>query len=41
VQVPYALIAAGIVAIWWHRPREGKVHTKTPHIAQVGERHHE
>ena len=41
VQVPYALIAAGIVAIWWHRPREGKVHTKTPHIAQIGERHHE
>ena len=24
VQVPYALIAAGIVAIWWHRPRDGK-----------------
>jgi hypothetical protein len=22
VQVPYALIAAGIVAIWWHRPRD-------------------
>jgi chromate transporter len=21
VQVPYALVAAGIVAIWWHRPR--------------------
>jgi len=41
VQVPYALIAAGIVAIWWHRPREGKVHTKTPHTAPVGERHHE
>jgi hypothetical protein len=20
--VPYALIAAGIVAIWWHRPRD-------------------
>jgi chromate transporter len=22
VQVPYALIVAGIVAIWWHRPRD-------------------
>jgi chromate transporter len=22
VQVPYALLAAGIVAIWWHRPRD-------------------
>jgi chromate transporter len=21
VQVPYALVAAGVVAIWWHRPR--------------------
>src|SRR5260221_7528482 len=21
VQVPYALLAAGVVAIWWHRPR--------------------
>jgi chromate transporter len=41
VQVPYALIAAGIVAIWWHRPREGKVHSKTPHTPQIGERHHE
>jgi chromate transporter len=41
VQVPYALIAAGIVAIWWHRPREGKAHDKTPHAAQIGERHHE
>ena len=26
VNVPYALIIAGIVAIWWHRPRD-----KTPH----------
>ena len=24
VQVPYALLVAGAVAIWWHRPREGK-----------------
>ncbi len=39
VQVPYALIGAGIVAIWWHRPRAGKVHK--PHNAPVGERHHE
>lgn len=22
VQVPYALVAAGVVAIWWHRPRD-------------------
>jgi chromate transporter len=21
VQVPYALVVAGAVAIWWHRPR--------------------
>ena len=21
VQVPYALLVAGIIAIWWHRPR--------------------
>jgi chromate transporter len=28
VQVPYALVAAGIVAIWWHRPRG-----KTPNDA--------
>ena len=21
VQVPYALVAAGVIAIWWHRPR--------------------
>ncbi len=39
VPVPYALIGAGIVAIWWHRPREGKVHK--PHNAPIGERHHE
>ncbi|MBI2739635.1 MAG: chromate transporter [Rhodospirillales bacterium] len=39
VSVPYALIGAGIVAIWWHRPREGKVHK--PHNAPIGERHHE
>lgn len=39
VQVPYALIGAGIVAIWWHRPRQGKVHK--PHNLPVGERHHE
>jgi chromate transporter len=25
VPVPYALIAAGIVAIWWHRPRDKDV----------------
>ena len=25
VQVPYALIGAGIVAIWWHRPRDKDV----------------
>lgn len=41
VQVPYALIGAGIIAIWWHRPREGKSHSKTPHSPSVGERHHE
>ena len=39
VSVPYALIAAGIVAIWWHRPRHGKSYT--PHNPPVGERHHE
>lgn len=22
VQVPYVLVAAGVVAIWWHRPRD-------------------
>ena len=22
VQVPYALLAAGVIAIWWHRPRD-------------------
>jgi chromate transporter len=29
---------AGIVAIWWHRPREGKVHTRprTPHRSARG-----
>jgi chromate transporter len=41
VSVPYALIAAGIVAIWWHRPRDGKAHTVRPHSPPVGERHHE
>jgi len=25
VPVPYALIVAGIVAIWWHRPRDKDV----------------
>jgi chromate transporter len=25
VPVPYALIAAGLVAIWWHRPRDKDV----------------
>ncbi|CAN5788961.1 hypothetical protein BH11PSE3_BH11PSE3_48140 [soil metagenome] len=25
VQVPYALLAAGAVAIWWHRPRGAKL----------------
>jgi chromate transporter len=24
VQVPFVLLAAGAVAIWWHRPRRGK-----------------
>jgi len=24
VQVPYALVVAGAVAIWWHRPRNGQ-----------------
>ena len=24
VQVPYALVVAGAVAIWWHRPRDGQ-----------------
>ncbi len=24
VQVPYALLAAGAIAIWWHRPRDQK-----------------
>ncbi len=24
VQVPYALVAAGAIAIWWHRPRDKK-----------------
>ena len=24
VQVPYALVAAGAIAIWWHRPRDAK-----------------
>jgi chromate transporter len=24
VQVPYALVVAGAVAIWWHRPRDKK-----------------
>jgi chromate transporter len=24
VQVPYALLVAGTIAIWWHRPREGR-----------------
>jgi len=23
--VPYALIVAGIIAIWWHRPRDKDV----------------
>ena len=25
VPVPYALIVAGIIAIWWHRPRDKDV----------------
>ena len=41
VSVPYALIVAGIVAIWWHRPRDGKVYHPTPDKPQIGERHHE
>lgn len=41
VNVPYALIGAGIVAIWWHRPREGKLHGGRPDSPPVGERHHE
>jgi len=28
VQVPYALLAAGAVAIWWHRPRDNKMGDK-------------
>ena len=41
VQVPYALIVAGIVAIWWHRPRDGKAHRERLHAPRFGERHHE
>ncbi|MBL6651492.1 MAG: chromate transporter [Reyranella sp.] len=41
VSVPYALIVAGIIAIWWHRPREGKVYHPTTDKPQIGERHHE
>jgi chromate transporter len=41
VNVPYALIVAGIVAIWWHRPRDGKVHHERSHAPRFGERHHE
>jgi chromate transporter len=41
VQVPYALIAAGIVAIWWHRPRGGKSHRDMPASLPGGDRHHE
>ena len=41
VNVPYALIVAGIVAIWWHRPREGKAHSGRLHAPRFGERHHE
>jgi len=41
VSVLYVLIVAGIVTIWWHRLREGKVYHPTPDKPQIGERHHE
>jgi chromate transporter len=41
VQVLYALLVAGIVAIWWHRPRDGKPHRERLHLPRFGKRHHE